>query len=166
MVQAGRQCWPGDPRQSEALVPRRPHDVKADQWIYNLVQGGGLLANAGWGLESGSNGASDSAANAATALAANFDNTFTDVDSDGILGGAGTTEGFYIDPAHLHAESVDKQFYAPHTPIGYKNGYVFTSWCYQCCNTGSECNKGWKPETERDWAENWISGTSITNDVA
>lgn len=166
LVQAGRQCWPGDPRNMNNLVPRRPHDVKADQWIYNIVQGGGLLANAGWGLENGSNGVSDSAANAASALAANFDNTFTDVDSDGQLGGAGTTEGFYIDPAHLHAETVDEQFYMPHTPIGYKNGYVFTSWCYQCCNTGSECNKGWKPETERDWAENWISGTAITNDVA
>ena len=40
LVQAGRQCWPGDGRGSSMKVASRPHDVMADQWIYNLVSGG------------------------------------------------------------------------------------------------------------------------------
>merc|ERR1719197_1442172 len=39
-VQAGRQCWPGDGTGNSMKVASRPHDVMADQWIYNLVSGG------------------------------------------------------------------------------------------------------------------------------
>lgn len=159
LVQAGRQCWPGDARGTASYVPRRPHDVMADQWIYNLVAGG-KAANAGHGLTTGNNSGTDSAANASTDINAAFDQTFTDVDADGVAPGAGTTTGFYLDPRHLHAEVAPGQFVKPHTPIAYKNGYMFTSWCYQCCNSGTECNKAWRPETERDWARNWIAGVA------
>jgi len=170
LVQAGRQCWPGDARGTESYVPRRPHDVMADQWIYNLVAGG-KAANAGHGLTnvSGNNSGTDTAAFAEADINAAFDQTFTDVDGDGVadsIPGAGTTTGFYLDPRHLHAETAPGQFVKPHTPIAYKNGYMFTSWCYQCCNSGSECNKEWRPETERDWARNWIAGvTGPTHDA-
>lgn len=40
LVQAGRQCWPADGSDSSMKVASRPHDVMADQWIYNLVSGG------------------------------------------------------------------------------------------------------------------------------
>ena len=40
LVQAGRQCWPGDGTGNSMKVASRPHDVMADQWIYNLVSGG------------------------------------------------------------------------------------------------------------------------------
>jgi len=164
LVQAGRQCWPGDSRGSGSYVPRRPHDVMADQWIYNLVAGG-KADNAGHGLATGNNSGTDNAANASTDINAAFDQTFTDVDSDGLAGGAGTTTGFYLDPRHLHAETLQNQFFKPNEPRAYKNGYMSTSWCYQCCNSGTECNKAWRPETERDWARNWIAGTTVTHDV-
>ena len=40
LVQAGRQCWPADGRDSGMKVAARPNDIMADQWIYNLVSGG------------------------------------------------------------------------------------------------------------------------------
>jgi hypothetical protein len=40
LVQAGRQCWPGDGNGNSMKVAARPNDVMADQWIYNLVSGG------------------------------------------------------------------------------------------------------------------------------
>ena len=40
LVQAGRQCWPADGSDSSMKVASRPHDIMADQWIYNLVSGG------------------------------------------------------------------------------------------------------------------------------
>ena len=40
LVQAGRQCWPADGSDSSMKVAARPHDIMADQWIYNLVSGG------------------------------------------------------------------------------------------------------------------------------
>ena len=40
LVQAGRQCWPADGRDSSMKVAARPDDIMADQWIYNLVSGG------------------------------------------------------------------------------------------------------------------------------
>jgi len=161
LVQAGRQCWPGDARGTLSYVPRRPNDVMADQWIYNLVAGG-KAANAGHGLTTadGNNNGADTEARAIIDIDAAFDQTFTDVDSDGLAGGAGTTTGFYIDPRHLHAETLANQFVKPKEPMAYKNGYMFTSWCYQCCNSGTQCNKEWRPETERDWSRNWIAGGS------
>ena len=64
LVQAGRQCWPGDartPGSQKVYVPRRPHDINSDEWIYNLVKGGSLADNTGFGLVSGSNTAATAA---------------------------------------------------------------------------------------------------------
>ena len=35
---------------------------------------------------------------------------------------------------------------------------MFTSKCYQCCNSGFNCNANWQPSTERDWSFNDIRG--------
>merc|ERR1712087_970037 len=40
LVQAGRQCRPGDESGMQHTVARRPNDVMADQWIHNVVAGG------------------------------------------------------------------------------------------------------------------------------
>jgi len=137
LVQAGRQCWPGDHSNMVAKVARRPYDVKADEWIYNLIKGG---STAGFSADTES-----------------FeDNDFSTVDTTG-----STTSGFYIErPATV-------QQVAHQEPIDYRNGFVFTSWCYQCCNTGLNCNQSWQPETERDWGQNWLAGSGApTSDVA
>jgi len=130
LVQAGRQCWPGDHTNMVAKVARRPYDVKADEWIYNLIKGGST---------SGTSADTESFK----------DNDFSTVDTAG-----STSTGFYIE------RSTGTVQYAHQEPIAYRNGFVFTSWCYQCCNTGLNCNQSWQPETERDWAQNWLAGGS------
>ena len=35
---------------------------------------------------------------------------------------------------------------------------MFTSKCYQCCNSGFNCNANWQPSSERDWSFNDIRG--------
>jgi len=129
LVQAGRQCWPGDNTGSNAKVARRPNDVKADEWIYNLVKGG-TIASTSANEESFKD--SD--------IATNFDDSFTDAD--------GIATGFYIT-----ADTIDK-----YIPQGYVNGMHFTSKCYQCCNTGNNCNLSWQPSTESDWGANYLVG--------
>jgi len=137
LVQAGRQCWPGDHNGMVHKVARRPYDVKADEWIYNLLKGGETAGT--------------------SADAESFaDNDFTTVDKVNSV-----SAGFYIERPATTEQT------AHQAPIEYRNGFVFTSWCYQCCNTGFNCNESWQPETERDWAQNWLSGAgSPTSNVA
>lgn len=130
LVQAGRQCWPGDTRGSAARVPSRPNDIMADEWIYQLVKGGSL--DAGFGQNTG---------NVANDLASGFDSTFTD--------GVGLAGGFYRTSGNAFSDNIQSRGYAA-------NGQVLQSWCYQCCNSGTNCNKAWRPETEKDWASNWL----------
>ena len=35
---------------------------------------------------------------------------------------------------------------------------MFTSKCYQCCNSGFNCNANWMPSNEYDWSFNDIRG--------
>ena len=35
---------------------------------------------------------------------------------------------------------------------------MFTSKCYQCCNSGFNCNANWLPASEYDWSFNDIRG--------
>lgn len=35
---------------------------------------------------------------------------------------------------------------------------MFTSKCYQCCNSGFNCNANWHPSSEYDWSFNDIRG--------
>merc|ERR1711933_310739 len=72
LVQAGRQCWPGDHGNMVAKVARRPYDVKADEWIYNLIKGG-------------------STAGTSADTESFKDNDFSTVDTTG-----STSTGFYI----------------------------------------------------------------------
>lgn len=37
-------------------------------------------------------------------------------------------------------------------------GMMFTSKCYQCCNSGFNCNANWLPASEFDWSFNDIRG--------
>jgi len=129
LVQAGRQCWPGDARNTVARVPSRPNDVMADEWIWQLVKGGSTAA--GFGLTT----------DVATDLSNGFDSTFSDTN--------GLSEGFYRPTIVNFVDDLQSRGYSA-------NGQVFQSWCYQCCNSGTNCNKAWKPETETDWAVNWL----------
>jgi len=40
LVKAGRQCWPGDETGMLSQIANRPFDVKADQWVNSIVNGG------------------------------------------------------------------------------------------------------------------------------
>jgi len=44
VVEAGRQCWPGDAYGEQHKLATRPDDMRADQWIYNIIKGGLMLA--------------------------------------------------------------------------------------------------------------------------
>ena len=44
------------------------------------------------------------------------------------------------------------------TPMQYENGMVNTSRCYQCCNTGNNCNN-FQPVSEYDWAKTHANTT-------
>jgi hypothetical protein len=151
LVQAGRQCWPGDHTNVGMAVARRPHDIKADEWIYNLIRG------------ADSTNFAHTAASSASAesfkdvtFATDFDITFTDVSPNGVLNDSGRTKGFYINEDDIVSTASVNPFTQHQEGMAYRNGMVFTSWCYQCCNMGNNCNENWKPETERDWAQNWI----------
>jgi hypothetical protein len=146
LVQAGRQCWPGDGANVGMAVARRPNDIKADEWIYNLIRG------ADTAFTSASSASAESFKD--VTIATDFDVTFTDVSPGNVVNDSGRTKGFYINPNDLSADG----FTQHQQGMAYKNGMVFTSWCYQCCNSGNNCNQNWKPETERDWAQNWIVG--------
>jgi len=84
LVQAGRQCWPANGSGNSMMVAARPHDIMADEWIYNIVQGGksGVAA----------------ADFAHTTIDTDFDNTFTDSD--------GLTTGFYRSPTVLKTDNL------------------------------------------------------------
>ena len=41
---------------------------------------------------------------------------------------------------------------------------MFTSKCYQCCNSGFNCNANWQPSSERDWSFNDIRGHRYNED--
>merc|ERR1711935_736450 len=119
LVQAGRQCWPGDPTNVGAFTAASSASAESFKDV---------------------------------TFATDFDITFTDVSPGGALGDSGRTKGFYVNADDITTESFTKHQQA----MAYRNGMVFTSWCYQCCNSGNDCNENWKPETERDWAQNWI----------
>lgn len=38
VVEAGRQCWPGDAFGEKHKLATRPDDMRADQWIYNIIK--------------------------------------------------------------------------------------------------------------------------------
>ena len=38
VVEAGRQCWPGDAYGENHKLATRPDDMRADQWIYNIIK--------------------------------------------------------------------------------------------------------------------------------
>ena len=42
VVEAGRQCWPGDAFGEQHKLATRPDDMRADQWIYNIIKVCGL----------------------------------------------------------------------------------------------------------------------------
>merc|ERR1712193_542553 len=71
LVKAGRQCWPGDETDMIDRIARRPHDIKADNWISNIVNGG--ITNKGNGGVGTSSFAAGGAFNGNP-----FDNTYTD----------------------------------------------------------------------------------------
>jgi len=50
------------------------------------------------------------------------------------------------------------RFLDPQLPLAYANGMMFTSKCYQCCNSGFNCNANWHPSNEYDWSFNDIRG--------
>lgn len=45
VVEAGRQCWPGDALGEDHKLAVRPDDMRADHWIYNIIKGGLMLKN-------------------------------------------------------------------------------------------------------------------------
>jgi hypothetical protein len=267
LVQAGRQCWPGDENGMINTVAARPHDVMADQWIYNLVSGGNqyevgnTLTNNQVGfpdfmdihlpqssVRDSDNVAStfdfkynewDNGTGAGLSdldVLKDFDDTFVDVDADGqpfmlttdMASSHGVTHGFYKDPwsinqlphvsttppkqatdywttnyaadaafAFIAHPSTDvtpaasasvvptftnpvpnglagsptgrlnlyqQRFLQPQLPIGYTNGMMFTSKCFQCCNSGFNCNANWLPKSEADWSWNDIRGHRYNED--
>ena len=70
LVQAGRQCWPQG--SASMNVKARPNDIMADEWIYNIVQGG-------------KSGVAASQDFSGVTVDTDFDNTFTD--NDGLTTG-------------------------------------------------------------------------------
>ena len=114
LVQAGRQCWPGDGQGNSMKVAARPNDVMADQWIYNLVSGGNRFeytTDGQWNdfmdIESPQTSTERSTNNIASTFDFKyntwneFDKTFVDVDRDGQVDRTtftsihGPTFGFY-----------------------------------------------------------------------
>ena len=112
LVQAGRQCWPGDESQTSHKVAARPHDLYADQWISNIVYGGITDGASSTGSSFNYGGAFGNAP---------FDNTFVDTNGQ-------TSHGFYKTGGDLSST----QFSSRHTPLTYHNGAKETSKCYQC----------------------------------
>jgi hypothetical protein len=140
LVQAGRQCWPGDHTGMSNKIAKRPYDVMADNWISNIVQGG--ILNAASGSSFGGGGA----------FGGNpFDATFTDMP-----GGGMNPDGFFATGGAQ--TSANTQFFGRNSPVvnGYQNGMVPTSKCYQCCNTEHNCNFNWQPQDEEDWAHAYV----------
>ena len=111
LVEAGRQCWPEDNTGMVRTIAARPHDIMADEWIYNILAGGAeaisdSVASYDWADADPRNPASsdNSMQWAATTYdARQFDNTFTDLGpgGNGIVTDAndsnGLTEGLLID---------------------------------------------------------------------
>ena len=110
LVQAGRQCWPGDGTNVAAKVARRPHDIKADEWIYNLVRG------ADTSFTAASSASAESFKD--VTVASDFDSTFTDVSQGNALNDSGRTKGFYINPNDLSTDA----FMQHQQGLAYKNG--------------------------------------------
>ena len=42
---------------------------------------------------------------------------------------------------------------------------MFTSKCFQCCNSGFNCNANWLPASEYDWSFNDIRGHRYNEDA-
>merc|ERR1712003_253613 len=270
LVQAGRQCWPADGAGNSMKVASRPHDVMADQWIYNLVSGGNTYEKVVAGqwpdfmdihypqkVERDTKNIASTFdfkynkfndGDAFKYSRDEFDNTFVDVDRDGQVDTSvfhpgssppefnemreihGPTYGFYKDPyaitqlphdtstpptensnywgngaafsssfpfiAHPATDITaasgtrtftnpvpatdaagnaiggltgrlnlyQQRFLQPHLPLAYANCMMFTSKCYQCCNSGFNCNANWQPSSERDWSFNDIRGHRYNED--
>jgi len=108
LVEAGRQCWPEDNSNMNRRIAARPHDLKADEWIYNIMAGGAESIADSWANRDWLKADDGSVMQWTDAVYANrqFDNTFTDLGpyanpdiSDTILqdDSNGLTEGFYKD---------------------------------------------------------------------
>jgi len=144
LVQAGRQCWPGDGSDSHHAIAKRPYDLMADNWISNIVAGGLGTRAAG---SSFSTGTGDFGGDP-------FDNTFTDMPNGGMQ-----PHGFFATGGkQLPA---NEQFYKRNSPVTsttgfYHNGMMPTSKCYQCCNTEHNCNYNWMPHDEEDWEHAYV----------
>lgn len=177
LVEAGRQCWPEDNSSMLRRISARPHDIKADEWIYNIIAGGAEAIADSWANNDWSHADEGSVMQWTDAAYSTrqFDNTFTDLgpssgnDKITASDSNGLTEGFYKDfwygrggqyetytanrLASPPLEVVD--FHEMHAPILYANGLVSNSRCTQCCNTGDMCNGDtWLPKTEADWNTN------------
>lgn len=102
LIQSARQCWPGDKSDVQTKVPQRSNDVLADNWLYNIVQGG--LTG------SGSSGASFQFSDVS-----DFDATFFD--------DTGLNNGLYRESEASFAD--DK------VAVEYTNGLISNSKCHQ-----------------------------------
>jgi len=167
LVKAGRQCWPGDETDMIDRIARRPHDIKSDNWISNIVMGG--INNKGAGAVGTSSFAAGGAFDGNP-----FDNTYTDEGqtSNGITYKNGMDDdGFYVtggsnhDATHAKAATsiTNTQFFNQHDHVtnAYQNGAVPTSKCYQCCNTEHNCNFQWQPKDQEDWNHAYVFGYDI-----
>jgi len=157
LVKAGRQCWPGDEAGMIDRIARRPHDIKSDNWISNIVYGG--ITHKG---ETPKVGASSFAAGGE--FNGNpFDNTFTDEGQTGYQNGM-DADGFYVTGGTNVGETLSNtQFFNQHDHVtnSYQNGMMPTSKCYQCCNTEHNCNFEWQPKDEEDWNHAYVFGYDI-----
>merc|ERR1711970_886268 len=96
LVQAGRQCWPGDDANVGMAVAHRPHDIKSDEWIYNLIRGADPT---NFALTAASSASAESFKD--VTFADDFDITFTDVSPGNVVNDSGRTKGFYINPNNI-----------------------------------------------------------------
>merc|ERR1711970_1069297 len=151
LVQAGRQCWPGDHSQTNHLIASRPYDVMADNWISNIVAGGiddttNSADSFGFGGQFGGNP---------------FDRTFTKMPAGGM-----NPHGFFKTGGGQ--ANTNLQFFNRNSPVGnsYQNGMTPTSKCYQCCNTEHNCNFNWQPQDGEDWTHAYIWRYDPANYVA
>jgi hypothetical protein len=150
LVQAGRQCWPGDGSKTHHAIAQRPYDLMADNWISNIVAGG-IGNRAGGSSFSTTSGDTGDESNF---LGEPFDNTFTDMP-----GGGMNPHGFFTTGGALNTGNT--QHYNKHRPVVsthgfYHNGMMPTSKCYQCCNTEHNCNYNWMPHDEEDWEHAYV----------
>ena len=84
LVENGRQCWPESNDGMLRRISARPHDLKADEWIYDIIIGGSKSTSSSPAVNTvGVADFSDTAFSDATFANRLFDNTFTDMGISG-----------------------------------------------------------------------------------